>query len=102
MSLDNDDIDVAEDFAKLLEAQNRLLELQNTAKFTQKFTGKPQDTLPWIFAVNKFLRINRFQSKLVQFQRIFNSMDSYYQNRFMMDKNEEDDENNFTWNTLKE
>ena len=99
---DEEEVDVTKQFTKLLKAQNVLLERQNNAIFTEKFTGQPQDTLPWIFAANRFLRINAFQNKLIQFQRIFQSLDPYYQNRFMMDKNEAEDEENLTFQKLKE
>ena len=100
--MSDDEVDVTAQFNKLLESQNVLLERQNTATFTKQFTGQPHDTLPWIFAANKFLRINQFQNELIQFQRIFLSMNEYYQNRFMMDKEEEHDARNFTWKKLKQ
>ena len=83
----------------LLLAQNALLETNNPAKFEYKFTGKNHETLPWIFAAEKFLRINDFNTPKIRFQRIFTSLNNSYQNRYFLDT--EDNDENTTFESLK-
>ena len=88
-------------YEALLRQQALSLESQNPATFTIEFIGKAQKTLPWIFAANKSLRINAFSSPVIRFQRIFNSMDTHYQNQFMMSIPNDKDEENLIWESLK-
>ena len=86
----------------LLKQQNQQLEHASPAKFTKKFTGENLETMSWVFAANTFLRINRFKSAKVKFNKIFESLDQYYQNRYMMHYSDETkDEENLTWDKLK-
>eukprot|EP01083_Nonionella_stella_P224832 799941_1 len=62
----------------------RMLDINNTAQFTAKFTGNHKDTLRYIFEMNKFCLVNGIRDESVQFQRIFNSMPLHFQNRFMI------------------
>ena len=61
----------------------RMLEMQNPAKFTRKFTGNRRDTFPYIFAMKRFLKINMFNDEGIKFQKIFNSIPEHFQNQFM-------------------
>ena len=83
----------------LVQSQNALLETNNPIKFEYKFPGKNHETLPWIFAAEKFLRINDFKTPKVRFQRIFASLNEEYQNRYFIDAKEEHDPT--TFETLK-
>ena len=90
---------ILETMNNLLKAQNALLETNNSARFEYKFTGKNHETLPWIFAAEKFLRVNDFQTPRIRFQRTFSSLNNSYQNRYFLDTEEEDD--NTTFESLK-
>ena len=57
----------------------------NPIKFKYPFTGSNYKTLTWIFAAEKYLRVNDFKSPRIQFQRIFASMHENYQNRYLID-----------------
>ena len=85
--------------AKLIESQNQIFENNNQIKFTTTFTGKGHETLPWIFAAEKYLRVNDIKTPKIQFRQIFQSMHTIYQNRFLMETDNEDD--NMTFDRLK-
>ena len=68
-------------FTQLFANQNVLLENSNPTKFEYKFTGINHETLPWIFAAEKYIRVNGFTVPKIKFQRIFASMHNSYQNR---------------------
>jgi len=70
----------------VLNIFSRLLETNNPAKFTAKFTGQNREVLPFIFNIDKFIRINGLTDKNVQFRRIFNTMDSHFQDLFIEDQ----------------
>ena len=80
---------------KVLESQNALLETNNPVKFEYKFPGKNHETLPWIFAAEKFLRVHDFKTPKVRFQRIFASLNEEYQNRYFIDTKGEEDPTTF-------
>ena len=85
--------------ATIFQTQNQLLENSNPAQFEYKFPGKHQETLPWIFAAEKFIRVNSFTTEKIKFQRIFSSLNDHYQNRYLMDTMNED--NITTFDSLK-
>eukprot|EP01083_Nonionella_stella_P268823 909071_1 len=62
---------------------NRLLDVSNKAEFKACFTGDHHDTLPYIFEVRKFNRINQCSDESVKFARVFNTIPPHFQNRFM-------------------
>ena len=95
-------VDVTAQFNALLQQQNALLENSNVAAFKYTYTGKNHETLPWIFAAEKFLRINRIKTPLIAFQRIFASMHSLFQDRYLADKKPENDDKTLTFDALKE
>ena len=107
---EENDIDIEQDddkgnqlldrLATVLENQNNLLENSNTAKFQYKFIGKNHETLTWIFAAEKFLKINHFKNESIKFQRIFMSLNEHFQNRYLMDTDDDDDDN-MTFDSLK-
>ena len=74
------------DAANVLSIFTRLLETNNPAKFTAKFTGKNREVLPLIFSIDKFVRINGLQDTNVKFRRIFNTMDPHFQDLFIEDQ----------------
>ena len=90
---------VVESIAQLVQAQNRLLENNNPIKFNYPFTGNHYETLPWIFAAEKYLRVNTFTTPKIKFQRIFSSMNENYQNRYLIDT--EKDPQNLSFDKLK-
>ena len=57
----------------------RLLETNNTVEFKPKFTGQNRDVLPYIFEIDKFLKVNGLTDTNIRFRRIFNTVDSHYQ-----------------------
>ena len=83
----------------LIQAQNQLLETNNPIKFTYAFTGANFDTLPWIFAAEKYLRVNDFKTPKIQFRRVFESMHPNYQNRYLLET--KDNDNQLTFEGLK-
>ena len=85
--------------ATIFNTQNQLLENSNPAQFQYKFPGKNHETLSWIFAAEKFLRVNSFVTDKIKFQRVFASLNNHYQNRYLMDTMNEDD--NTTFDSLK-
>ena len=99
---ENDAVDVTQQFNALLAQQNVLLENSNAAKFKYQFTGNNHETLPWIFAAEKFLRVNRIKTPIIRFQRIFASMHDVFQNRYLSGTDPEDDETTMTFESLKE
>ena len=90
---------ILDKLADLFQAQNALLENNNPIKFKHPFTGSNYETLTWIFAAEKYLRVNDFKSPKIQFQRIFSSMHENYQNRYLIDTRLKD--NNLTFDCLK-
>ena len=90
---------ILDKLANLFEIQNALLENNNPIKFKHPFTGSNYETLTWIFAAEKYLRVNDFKSPRIQFQRIFASMHENYQNRYLIDTKLK--ENNLTFDALK-
>ena len=99
---DENEVDVTAQFNALLAQQNILLENSNAAKFEYQFTGNNHETLPWIFAAEKFLRVNRIKTPAISFQRIFASMHDVFQNRYLSNKDPKDDEITMTFESLKE
>ena len=91
--------DVLDELTALLAMQNKLMENSNPTKFNYPFNGKNHETLTWIFAAEKYLRVNDFQTPKIQFQRIFDSMHPNYQNRYLMDTT--NDPANLTFDKLK-
>ena len=69
----------------------RLLETNNTAQFTAKFTGKNIEVLPFTFEIDKFIKINGLTDENLKFRRIFNTLDVHFQNLFIEDQDENDD-----------
>ena len=84
----------------LFLTQNKLLENNNPVKFKYPFNGRNVETLQWIFAAEKYLKINDFTSEKIKFQRIFSSMNENYQNRYLIETEANDD--NYTFKSLKE
>ena len=84
---------------ELFKTQNALLENNNPIKFNVPFTGKNHETLTWIFAAEKYLRINDFKTPKIRFQRIFASMHNNYQDRYLIDTKAPPD--NLTFEKLK-
>ena len=64
----------------------RLLETNNPAKFEAKFTGNHRDVLPFIFEIDKFVKVNGLSDVGIRFRRVFNTLDLHYQNLFMEDQ----------------
>ena len=93
-------VNLLDSLKNLFTTQNRLLENNNPIKFKYPFTGANHETLPWIFAAEKYLRINDFKTPKTQFQRIFASMHDNYQNRYLIDT-ESDDDDPLTFDKLK-
>ena len=58
----------------------RLLETNNPAEFTAKFTGQNRDVLPFMFEIDKFRQSQWMTDEGVKFRRIFNTTDTHYQN----------------------
>ena len=83
----------------LFKIQNALLENNNPIKFKVPFTGKNHETLMWIFAAEKYLRIHDFKTPKIRFQRIFAAMHDNYQDRYLIDTKDDDD--NLTFEKLK-
>ena len=73
---------------ELLSIFSRLLETNNPAEFTEKFTGKNREVLPFIFSIDKFVKINGLEDTNVRFRRIFNTMDPHFQDLFIEDQDE--------------
>jgi len=92
-------VDMIDSLNKLFQSQNQLLENNNPTKFKYPFTGANHETLSWIFAAEKYLRINDFKTPRTRFRRIFSSMHDNYQNRYLMDT--ESDGDNLTFDKLK-
>ena len=84
---------------ELFSNQNVLLEDSNPVQFEYKFTGTNHETLPWIFAAEKYLRVNGFTLPKLRFRRIFASMHNSYQNRYLLDT--ESDADSLTFEKLK-
>ena len=83
----------------LFLSQNKLLENNNPIKFKYPFNGRNVETLQWIFAAEKYLRINDFTSEKIKFKRIFSSMNENYQNRYLIEIGENDEA--YTFESLK-
>ena len=64
----------------------RLLETNNPAEFTAKFTGENREVLPFIFEIDKFVKVNGLTDTGVRFRRIFNTLDTHFQNLFIEDQ----------------
>ena len=104
MADDNDNeavIDINK-FNDLLQQQTAMLESANVARFKYTFTGKNHETLPWIFAAEKFLRVNRIKTASIAFQRIFESMHDLFQDRYLSNKDPDQDDVTMTFASLKE
>jgi len=70
----------------ILNVFRRLLETNNKAEFTAKFSGNHRDVIPFIFEIDKFLKVNGLSDPGIRFRRIFNTLDLHYQNLFMEDQ----------------
>ena len=68
---DEFEVDLGPVLKKLMLQQNEQLEHANPVKFETKFTGDNLETMSWVFAATTFLRINRFKSEKVKFNKIF-------------------------------
>ena len=91
------DEDKNKDGKALIKSLTKLIECTNKEEFKYPFTGCNHDTLPWIFEVEKYFRINRYVSPEIKFNRIINSMHISYQNRYFIDNECVED----TFETLK-
>ena len=70
----------------ILNVFQRLLETNNPAEFTAKFSGQNRDVLPFIFEIDKFVKVNGLTDEAIKFRRIFNTLDGHFQNLFMEDQ----------------
>ena len=70
----------------ILNVFQRLLETSNPAEFTAKFSGQNRDVLPFIFEIDKFVKVNGLTDEAIKFRRIFNTLDGHFQNLFMEDQ----------------
>ena len=86
----NRSIDRMEVSQQVANVFQRLLEINNPAQFRAKFNGQNRETLPFIFSIDKFTRINGIQDPDVLFQRIFNTLDGHYQDLFIEDHTAEE------------
>ena len=64
----------------------RLLQTNNQAQFTAKFTGQNREVLPFVFEMDKFVKVNGLTDPGIKFRRIFNTLESHYQNLFIEDQ----------------
>ena len=64
----------------------RLLQTNNPVPFKAKFTGENREVLPFIFEIDKYVKINGLTDKGIQFRRVFNALEIHYQNLFMEDQ----------------
>ena len=76
----------------------RLLETNNDSVFTRKFTANRRDTLPYIFAMESFLRIQNITDTTIAFRKVIKSLDEGHRDLFMSDHVRED---KLTVNMLK-
>lgn len=95
----NNGAQLIQQLTQLFQTQNALLENNNPIKFKVPFTGKNHETLTWIFAAEKYLRVNDFKTPKIRFQRIFAAMHDNYQDRYLIDT--ENDADNLTFDKLK-
>ena len=70
----------------ILNVFQRLLETNDPAEFTAKFSGQNRDVLPFIFEIDKFVKVNGLTDEAIKFRRIFNTLDGHFQNLFMEDQ----------------
>lgn len=68
----------------------RLLETNNKAEFTHKFTADRRKILPYIFAMDTFIRIQNITDQTIAFRRIIKSLDNGHRDLFMSDHIDED------------
>ena len=71
---------------KMEKLFTRLLETNNPAEFKAKFTGENREVLPFVFEIDKFCKINRLDDEGIKFQRIFNTLETHFQNLFIEDQ----------------
>ena len=79
----------------------RLLQTNNPAQFTAKFSGQNREVLPYIFEIDNFVKINNLTDEGVKFQRIFNTLDSHFQSLYMEDQRQRAAAADYTIATLK-
>ena len=68
----------------------QLLETENKVEFKRKFTADRRDTLPYVFAIDTFLRIQNIKDEHIAFRKIINSLDAGHRDLFMSDHVNED------------
>ena len=83
---------------KFEQLLTRLLETNNDSEFTRKFTANRRDTLPYIFAIDSFIRLQNITDDTIAFRKIIKSLDDGHRNLFMSDHVEEE---KLTINMLK-
>ena len=69
----------------------QLLETENKVEFRRKFTADRRDTLPYVFAIDTFLRIQNIKDEHIAFRKIINSLDAGHRDLFMSDHVNEDE-----------
>ena len=69
----------------------QLLETENKVEFKRKFTANRRDTLPYIFEIDTFLRIQNIKDESIAFRKIITSLDAGHRDLFMSDHANEDE-----------
>ena len=68
---------------------DRMIQSNNKAEFKKKFSGNYRDTLPYIFAMDKFLKVQDIRDDTIKFRKIFNSIDEGYQDLYIGEQPED-------------
>ena len=80
---------------KILKQMTKYQEIQldnlHKTKFETKFTGDPKNTIPYLFKVDMFFKVQMINNPTVRFSTIFQTLPIKYREEFMIENSDKDD-----------